>query len=141
MKRRKFLIALGVVPPLVLEACKKEKFYPSTPTIFTGYVIDENGKPVEGTGFQFSGNTGGFNPRSVFNLNTRTDAKGYYYLEQIIPEETGDLNFKPTVGDYKFPDGLYERQCLVNGVYRRDYEDIPWKVGEKNELDFKIIKR
>jgi hypothetical protein len=137
MKRRKFLIALGVVPPLVLSACKKDEL-PNPPTIFTGYVVDENDKPVEGTGFQFSGNTGGFNPKSLFDLNTRTDDKGYYYLEQIIPKETGGVNFQPTVGDYKYPDGLYKRLCLVNGVYQNS---IPWEPGQKNELNFKIVKR
>ena len=58
------MIALGVVPPLVLSACKKEELTP--PTIFTGYVIDENNKPVEGTGFIFGGVTGGFNGKVTF---------------------------------------------------------------------------
>jgi hypothetical protein len=135
MKRRKFLIALGVIPPLVY-SCTKEELPPLT--IITGYVIDENNKPVEGTGFQFSGVTGGFNPTSTFDERTVTDVKGYYYLEKIIPKSTGGITFQPTVGDNKYPDGLYERLCLVNGVYQRD---IPLKTGEKNEFDFKIVKR
>ena len=136
MKRRKFLIALGVVPPLVLSACKKEE--PTPPTIFTGYVIDENDKPVEGTGFQFGGITGGFNAKLTFNVKTTTDAKGYYYLEAVIPKETGGVVFKPTEGDSKYPDGSYKRLCLVNGIYQ---QEIPWTANIKNELNFKIVKR
>lgn len=135
MKRRKFLIALGVVPPLVLAACKDE---PIPPTIFTGYVIDENDKPVEGTGFQFGGITGGFNAKTTFNVTTKTDAKGYYYLEAVIPKETRGLVFKDTEGDGKYPDGLYKRLCLVNGFYQ---QEIPWFPNQKNELNFKIVKR
>ena len=105
MKRRNFLITLGVVPPLVLSACKKDE--PTPPTIFTGYVIDENDKPVEGTDFQFGGITGGFNGKLTFNETTKTDAKGYYYLEAVIPKETGGVVFKDTEGDGKYPDGLY----------------------------------
>jgi hypothetical protein len=136
MKRRNFLIALGVVPPLVLSACKGDE--PNLPTIFTGFLIDEKDKPVEGVGFQFSGNTGGFSPRSLFDLNTRTDAKGYYYLEQVIPKGTGGINFQPT-GSVNYPTSLNynEYRCLVNGIYQKD---IPIVTGQKNELNFKIFK-
>ncbi|MDZ7898985.1 MAG: hypothetical protein U5N85_13305 [Arcicella sp.] len=136
MKRRIFLIALGVVPPLVLKACKKDE--PIPPTIFTGYVIDENDKPVEGTGFQFGGITGGFNAKLTFNVKVKTDVKGYYYIEQVIPKETGGIEFQPTEGDGKYPDGSYKRLCLVNGVYQKE---IPWIANRKNELNFKIVKR
>ena len=135
MKRRKFLIALGVVPPLVLATCKDD---PIPPTIFTGYVIDENDKPIEGTGFQFGGVTGGFNAKTTFNVTTKTDAKGYYYLKAVIPKETGGVVFKYTDGDSKYPDGLYKRLCLVNGFYQ---QEIPWFPNQKNELNFKIVKR
>jgi hypothetical protein len=135
MKRRKFLIALGVVPPL-LKACKKDE--PNPPTIFTGYVIDENDKPVEGTGFQFIGITGGFNAKVTFDINTKTDAKGYYYIEQIITKNTAGTEFQSTDGDGKYRDGFYKRLCLVNGVYQ---QEIPWLPNQKNEFNFKIVKR
>ena len=136
MKRRKFLIALGVVPPLVLSACKKEE--PTPPTIFTGYVIDENDKPVEGTGFQFGGITGGFNAKITFDETTKTNTKGYYYLEAVIPKETGGVVFKPT-GSITHPTSSNNNdyRCLVKGVYQRE---IPWFPNQKNELDFKIFK-
>ena len=136
MKRRKFLIALGVVPPLVLSACKKDE--PNPPTIFTGYVIDENNKPVEGTGFQFAGITGGFSAKITFDANTKTDAKGYYYLEAVITKDTAGTEFQATEGNGKYPDGLYKRLCLVNGIYQKE---IPWLANKKNELNFKIVKR
>ena len=57
MKRRKFLIALGVMPPLVLDAYKKDKpiNLPSITTIVKGKVIDENNAPVQGFEFSFTG--------------------------------------------------------------------------------------
>ena len=135
MKRRKFLIALGVVPPLVLSACKEE---PTPPTIFTGYVIDEKDKPVEGTGFQFIGITGGFNAKVTFDENTKTDAKGYYYLEAVIPKGTGGTEFQPT-GSITHPTSSNnnEYRCLVKGFYQ---QEIPWFPNQKNELNFKIFK-
>jgi hypothetical protein len=121
MKRRRFLQGLALAPPLLLGGCKKDE--PTPPTIFTGYVIDEDGKPVEGTGFQFIGDTGGLNGKTTFNINTKADAKGYYYLEAVITKETVAIDFKPTEGDRKYPDGLYKRLCLVNGFYQKE---IPW---------------
>ena len=136
MKRRKFLIALGVVPPLVLSACKKDE--PTPPTFFTGYVINENNKPVEGTGFIFGGVTGEFNGKVTFFVETKTDVKGYYYLEATITKDTAGIEFGDSEGDGKYPDGLYKRLCLVNGVYQKE---IPWIANKKNELNFKIVKR
>ena len=54
MKRRKFLIALGVVPPLVLEACKGDKL-PKTATIVKVKVTDDKGVPFENIPFEFYG--------------------------------------------------------------------------------------
>lgn len=136
MKRRKFLIALGVVPPLVLQACKSEEKFPKTPTIISGFVIDEKEKPIKGFGMQFSGNTGGFNPKSLFNERTLTDEKGYYYLEYLIPEEAVSLTFKPTANADYSP-VLYDYLCFVKGVYQKD---SPFIIGEKNDLNFKIVK-
>lgn len=111
---------------------------PPPPTIFTGYVIDENNKPVEGTGFQFGGITGEFNAKVTFNETTKTNAKGYYYLEAIIPKETEGVVFKPT-GSIIHPTSSNNNdcRCLVKGVYQRE---IPWFPNQKNELDFKIFK-
>ena len=136
MKRRKFLIALGVLPPLVLSACKKDE--PNPPTIFTGYVIDENDKPVEGTGFIFGGDSGGFNGKTTFFVETKTDAKGYYYLEAVITNDTVGTEFKPT-GSITHPTSSNnnEYRCLVKGIYQRI---IPWLPNQRNELNFKIFK-
>ena len=135
MKRRKFLIALGVVPPLVLSACSKDEF-PKTPTITSGFVKDEKEKPIKDFGIQFSGNTGGFNPKFTFDQNALTDEKGYYYLEQIVPEGTVSFTFQATANS-KYNPVLYDYLCLVGGVYRKN---CPWNIGEKNDINFKIVK-
>ncbi len=138
MKRRSFLGALGILPTILLESCNGSGLdSPNAATIFTGVVIDENGKPLEGIGFQFAGETGGFNPKSTFDLNTQTDAKGYYYLEKFIPKGTGFITFKPT-GSMEYSSGSYDYLCLVNGVYQTN---IPFKTETKNELNFKFVKR
>ena len=134
MKRRKFLIALGAVPPLVLQACLSD---PVPPTIFTGIVTDENGKPIKGMGVQFAGNTGGFTPKSTFDLNTVTDDNGYYYLEKTVMSDTVSITFQLT-GSIEYSSGQYEFLCLVKGVYQTV---IPFSTGVKNELNFKIVKR
>ncbi len=136
MKRRKFLIALGVVPPLILSACKKDE--PNPPTIFTGILIDDKDKPVEGVGFQFGGVTSGFNSKVTFDVNTKTDAKGYYYIEAIITKDTAGIVFKPT-GSITYPTSSNnnEYRCLVKGIYQ---QEIPLLPNQKNELNFKIFK-
>ena len=55
MKREQFIksLALSILPLALLQACKKS--LPSTPTVITGKVIDENNMPVEGFMFSFSG--------------------------------------------------------------------------------------
>lgn len=125
-----------MIPPLVLEACKKDNSNPAT--TFTGYVIDENDEPVEGTGFIFGGVAGGLNGKVTFFVDTKTDAKGHYYLEAVITKDTAGVEFKPTEGVGKYSDGLYKRLCLVNGVYQ---QEIPWSANKKNELNFKVVKR
>ena len=136
MKRRKFLLALGVVPPL-LQACASDLPVPTTPTIFTGTVINENDKPIKDFNVFFTGDTGGFNPKSTFELRTQTDEKGYYYLEKLIPTGTIGITFKPE-GNSIYTPGLYDFLCLVNGVYQ---SPIPWITGKRNEFNFKIFKR
>lgn len=135
MKRRKFLIALGAVTPLVLQACLSD---PVPPTIFTGFVTDENGKPIKDFTFYFNGNTGGFSPKSTFDLNTKSDENGYYYLEKIVDlKQTVSVDFIPG-GNTIYNTGQYEFLCLVKGIYQTT---IPFSTGVKNEFNFKIVKR
>ncbi|MDZ7900084.1 MAG: hypothetical protein U5N85_18935 [Arcicella sp.] len=133
MKRRHFITAFALLPPL-LQACLSE---PIPPTIFTGIIIDESDKPIKDIDLYFGGNTGGFNPKSTFELRTKTDEKGYYYLEKIIPPQTVDITFKPE-GNSIYTNGLYDFLCLVNGVYQFE---IPIITQTKNEFNFKIVKR
>jgi hypothetical protein len=115
------LITLGVLFSFVVTSCEKDE--PSPPTIFTGYVIDENNQPVEGIEFLLIGDKKG-----LF-IRTESDSKGYFYLESIIPDGVGLVEFQFTYGRSKYTDGLYERFCLVNGVYQKI---IPWSFQRKN---------
>ena len=92
------------------------------PTIFISYVIDENNRPAEGVGFF---------------KETESDSKGYFYLEVIVPNKAGLVDFQVTDGNGKYPDGLYVRLCLGNDVYQ---QIIPWSLNKKNELNFKVVK-
>ncbi len=137
MKRRFFLQGVALAPPLLLQACLSNP-KPIPPTIFTGFVTDENGIPIKDFEFYFGGNTGGFNPKSTFEKNTKTDEKGYYYLEQIVNLDiTVDVTFKAS-GNIMYTSALYDFLCLVKGIYQ---SSVPFIVGTKNEFNFKIVKR
>ena len=139
MKRRNFLIALGVVPALVLEACKgrdnKDKL-PKTPTIISGYVRDEEEKPIKGLIIQFGGITEGSNLKATFNIDTLTDEKGYYYLEKLIPKDTVSITFK-AIENSEYSYVLYDYLCSVKESYQNDR---PFVIGKKNNFNFKIGK-
>lgn len=139
MKRRIFLIALGVVPVLVLEACKgrdnKNKL-PKTPTIISGYVRDEEEKPIKGLIIQFGGITGESYPKATFNIDTLTDEKGYYYLEKLIPEDTMSITFK-AIENSEYSYVLYDYLCSVKESYQKDR---PFVIGQKNKFNLVLGK-
>ena len=133
MKRRKFLIALGVVPPLVFSSCGKDEF-PSTPTVITGKVVDENDKPVEGVKFRFSGfYLKGISPIPTFSLDTETNKDGIYNVSYIITN--GEAEFLPKE-DPKF--NIY---VLKNNQYIIASGVGPLILGETNTFNFQIRKR
>jgi hypothetical protein len=117
MKRRKFLIALGVVPPLVLVAC--EKAIPAT--IISGKVMDEKGKPIEDIPFTFWGyyNTGGSivgggSQETTFKLEKKSDKEGVISFSQAVPEKTREVYL--LIGNVYFPYELYKIQAKKNNV-------------------------
>ena len=94
MKRRKFLIALGVVPPLVLSACKGDQL-PKTATIINGKVMDEKGSPIQNVLFEFYGYrsyggsvAGGGKKEDTFKLEKYSDKEGIFNFSQVVPEIT-----------------------------------------------------
>ena len=96
MKRRKFLIALGVMPPLVLDAYKKDKpiNLPSITTIVKGKVIDENNAPVQGFEFSFTGvKKTGISGVGTFLESSKTDANGIYTIITSVPWGTDEVQF------------------------------------------------
>lgn len=138
MKRRLFLQGLALAPPLLLTACGKE--LPYTATIITGIVLDENDVPIQGIKFVFGGNTGGINPKDTFYEETVSDATGHYYLEKIIPQGTVSVSLIPNLTSLtlpKYTQASYIVLCFVDGVYQTA---IPFIVGEKTTLNFKIFK-
>jgi hypothetical protein len=131
MKRRFFLIGLGLIFQTILTSCKKDEL-PLT-TIFTGHVIDENNQPAVGVGFIF------FSDRKEFFKETYSDSEGYFYLEGTVLSGAGLIDFNVISGrNSEYTDGLYKRLCLVNGIYQ---DIIPWTYGKKNDLKFKVVKR
>ena len=139
MKRRNFLIALGVVPPLLFCSCGKDEF-PSTPTVITGKVVDENDKPVEGVKFRFSGfYLKGISPIPTFGLDAETNKDGIYNISYVVtngeaeflPQDSPKYNFNSQFNIFVWKNNQYVK---VNGVG-------PITIGETNTFNFQIRKR
>jgi hypothetical protein len=95
MKLRKFLIAFGILLPLVFSSCGKDEF-PSTPTILTGKVINENDKPVEGFELKFSGyHQKGTSPIPTFDETGTTNSDGIYSISYVV--SGGQTSFLPGI--------------------------------------------
>ncbi len=148
MKRRKFLIALGVVPPLVLGACKKDPNWPSTPTIIKGKVIDENNMPVESWDFLFIGiEKKGIYGVDTFSEQKLTDVNGLYSFSVVIPQNTDKIDFYPL--GFRFDDKLNRKNSNVDIFFERDGKYIRYNSpapnpspipGEINIINFQIRK-
>ena len=118
MKRRKFLIALGVVPPLVLSACN-ENAIPAT--IITGKVTDEKGLPIEDIPFTFWGYrsyggspAGGGKQETTFKVEKKSNKDGTIGFSQAVPKNTTDVYL--LIGNVYFPYERYTIQAKKNNV-------------------------
>lgn len=141
MKRRKFLSVVGIIPLLTLAAC--EKNLPSTPTIVTGKVTDENNLPVEGVEFLFSGNTrSGLSVINTFNVREISNTIGSYTLSKIIPSNTDQAELK-IVGFFSISPN-HTLWFLQNGIYMElgNPVTIPSSgYGKTNTFNFQIRKK
>ena len=91
---KKILIGLGVMPPLVLSACKKEVVIP--PTIVKGKVTDESGLPVNGIEFLLFGveKQDLFRDVQTFNEKQTTNKDGNYNFSINVPSNTQEFLLK-----------------------------------------------
>ena len=148
MKREQFIksLALSILPLALLQACKKS--LPSTPTVITGKVIDENNMPVEGVKLAFSGaKMKGISPIPTFRIEAETNKAGVYSFSQVVPDGTSLNNFSPV--SYKssfFFSGREEYIIFVskNGIYQemRDFIMVQREdYGKTNTFNFQIRKR
>ena len=145
MKRRKFLIGLGVMPPLVLSACKKEVVIP--PTIVRGKVTDESGLPIDGVELLLFGieKQDLFKEVQTFNEKQTTNKDGNYNFSINVPSNTQEFSLK--VQSIKNP--IANNGIIIfiqNGNAWREYYDII-KVIEKsiiketiNTINFQLRK-
>lgn len=146
MKRRKLLQILGLIPPALLAASCKEKL-PSTPTIVTGTIIDESGKPLEGAGLKMSGIKWDFTtptPTKVVSIESNTD--GFYELSMTVPDGTEELSILPystiTV-PLNLGAGNFVAYLLINGIATKITAQYPiprsdW--GKNATLNFQFIR-
>ena len=145
MKRRKLLQILGLIPPALLVVACKEKL-PSTPTIVTGKIIDENGLPLEGAGLDMAGiKWKGFTPIPTSGVTTESDKDGIYRMSLVVPEGTGDLSILP-YSTNKVPIGNqgYAHYIFLNGHYTQlgAPHEIPrsdW--GKTTKHNYQFIKQ
>lgn len=146
MKRRNFLIALGIVPPLILSACKKDEL-PKTATVITGKVIDENNKPVEGWEFMFYGSRlNGISGMSTFQEQILTDSNGMFSFSITIPPETVTVRFAPL--GFRFDDKLNRKNpdylifIEIGGKFEPRIKDEAYPIiGKENTYNYQIKKK
>ena len=146
MKRRKFLIALGVVPPLVLSACKKDEL-PKTATVIIGKVIDENNMPVEGWELLFYGiERKGISGVDTFAEQKFTDSNGVFSFSITIPSDTVNVRFGPL--GFRFDDKLNRKNpdylifIEVGGKFEARIKDEASPViGKENTYNYQIKKK
>ncbi len=143
MKRKQFLNALTAFPILAVAAC--EKGFPSTPTVVTGKVIDENNLPVEGVEFIYGGaRQKGLSYIPTFDINILTDKEGIYKGSFIVTGDTDFVTLKP-IGNAKFDFTFkYDVLFLLNGIYTIVGSPIPIQRNEYGTivtLNFQIKKR
>jgi hypothetical protein len=157
MKRRKFLIALGVLPPLVLAACKGDQL-PKTATIVKATVTDEKGIPIENIPLKFEGfrnyggsliGTGG-KLDTTFKIEKVSDKQGLIEFSQIVPEISTDVVF--AIGNVYFPYEKYNIQAKKNKITIYNDGDGPFisvypdsnkslVLGETNEYEIILTKK
>ena len=140
MKRRNFLIALGVVPPLVFSSCGKDEF-PSTPTVITGKVIDENNKPVEGFELQFSGYyQKGTSPVPIFDETGKTNNNGIYSISYVV--SGGQTTFLPGLNSKFNLVANYDLFVWKDNKYEFVGNPVgPIVYGQTNTFNFQLIKK
>ena len=153
MKRRKFLIALGVVPPLVLAACKVDQL-PKTATIIKAKVTDDKGNPIENIPLKFYGFrtydasiAGAGKMEVTFTFEKSSDKQGNIEFSQIVPERTQEIYLGLSL---MFRFDLYKMSTKKNGllidhggetiaVYSDSNNSIV--LGETNEYEIILTKK
>ena len=146
MKRRNFLIALGVEPPFVLSAYKKDEF-PKTPTVITGKVIDENNKPVEGWELLFYGiERNGTSAVDTFAEQQFTDSNGVFSFSIGVPQNTDNVTFGPL--GFRFDDKLNRKNSdylifvEIGGKFEpRIKDEASPVIGKENTYFYQIKKK
>jgi hypothetical protein len=155
MKRRNFLIALGVVPPLVLIACKGDQL-PKTATIIKAKVTDDKGIPIENIPLKFYGFRsydgnyagGGGKIEETFKIEKLSDKQGNVEFSQIVPEITTDVFL--SMGD-NFIYSYFKIKAKRNNIVTNDnsgpaiavYPDSTNSLvlGETNEYELILTKK
>ncbi|HEV7347807.1 carboxypeptidase-like regulatory domain-containing protein [Telluribacter sp.] len=134
MKRRQILKLLKALPAGILIACQNN--FPSTPTVATGKIVDENEMPLEGVSIHLYGfKVKGFSPIPTFEERTKTDKDGTYRLSYVVPRGTHEVRVFPEVNLLikQGINGRYEKVTAPTRVPSEDY-------GKKLIYNFQIIK-
>jgi hypothetical protein len=145
MKRRRFLQGLALVPPLLL-GCESSVKLPSTPTTVSGKVILEDGSPVEGYVFIFSGNnyTAFAGGQVTFKEVFSTSKDGSFKTSIIIPSNTNATIFE-VLGFANDPIGRENSDFKIFIESQNTF--VPYAAvfaprnGEVNTLNFQLRKR
>ncbi|PWJ59668.1 hypothetical protein CLV98_102502 [Dyadobacter jejuensis] len=146
MKRRQLLKLLGLASPTLLIAASCKEKLPTSPTIVTGKIIDENGLPLEGAGLRLSGtDVKGFAGAETFSITTESDKDGNYKLSQIIPKNTDRISIlsRPTdkvpTGNQGYAPHISRNNSFVLETAPRDIARENW--GKTTTLNYQFIKQ
>ncbi|MCE6987456.1 hypothetical protein [Dyadobacter sp. CY323] len=128
----------------VLVSCKDR--LPSTPTIVTGRIIDENGDPLEGAGLRLSGsNLKGFSGYDTFSITAESDRNGMYQLSQVAPEDTEQISIASrSTSQIKIDNQHYKVYVFADGQYHLsaspyDISRSAW--GKTTTINYQFIKQ
>lgn len=126
-----------------LAGCKEK--LPSTPTIVTGKIVDENNQPMSGIIFELYGidQTGILKRHETFNIKSESDKDGKYEVSVLIPNTTNQVTFRISAMNPLRIFNNYQTFYLNGLIYEPFQDDVEIqreKYGKTTTINFQLRK-